>query len=121
LLAIVPSSWITCAKCSVAWPKYTMRPLPSSKLREITPGVSSRKSLQLRREAIGMLRWNSPSKFSTLLGLLISSIGDSDSTVTASSSRPTLSVMSSAKVLPARISTPACLALEKPDTSAVIE
>jgi hypothetical protein len=79
---------MTCAKCSVPCPKYTIRPLPSSNGREWTPGVISRKSLQLRRAWIGMSRWNSPEMFSTLLGLLTSSIGDSPETVIVSESVP---------------------------------
>ena len=45
----MPPAGTTWEKCSDAWPKYTMRPLPSSNGRELTPGVSSRKSDQFFR------------------------------------------------------------------------
>ena len=90
----MPSSCTTWAKCSVACPKYTDRPLPSSKGLEWTPGVCSRKSVQFFRAASGICFWNSPSMFSTLPGLLTSSMGESPVTVMVSASVPISMTMS---------------------------
>ena len=86
----------------------------------MTPGVSSRKSLQLRRAWIGICRWNSPSMFRTLLGLVSTSIiGESPATVMVSCRRRSFIVMSTWKVAPARIRMASRLNVAKPVSSAV--
>ncbi len=115
----MPSRFVTCAKCSVACPKYTIRPDPSSKGRECTPGVISRKSVQFFRAAIGICFWNSPSMFSTFDGFVTSIIGDSPDTVMVSVSVPSSSVTSTWNVAPARIRSPSRWKTEKPVSSAV--
>ena len=104
----MPSSWMTWAKCSVACPKYTIRPEPSSKGRALTPGVISRKSLQLPRAWIGRSRWKSPSMVRILPGRAISSIGVSAVTVMVSSSSLMDITTSTPMFVLARTTTPSC-------------
>jgi hypothetical protein len=81
-----------------------------SDLEEVAPVAACR---------IGISRWNSPEMFSTLLGLLTSSIGDSPATVIVSCSAPIFITMSTSKFAPARSRMSVRLNVEKPVSSAV--
>jgi hypothetical protein len=84
------------------------------------PGAMSSASLNSRRDVIGAARSSSPSMFMTLVGRVVSIIGDSPDTVIVSSRLPSLMAMSTVRVRPALMTMPSRRKVAKPVSSAVM-